>query len=190
VAITQYKQQYRIESSRLSGRDYGANGWYYVTIKTWNAKRYFGEINNSKMILSPVGKIATNVWKIIPHKHCYVELDEMIVMPDHLHGILHIDHELHNKGDAINRVSTSPEIIFNKSNKGGITGNNNPMLTKNLSRVIRWYKGRVKYETTKMNLDFKWHSRFHDRILRLENDELNIKRNYIRNNPKKWNPDM
>jgi REP-associated tyrosine transposase len=142
------------------------------------------------MILSPVGKIAMNIWKIIPYKHFYVELDEMIIMPDHLHGILHLDHEYQNTGDAMNRVSTYTENNIEKPNIGGITGYKNPMLTENLSRVIRWYKGRVKYETTKMNLDFKWHSRFHDRILRLENDELNIKRNYIRNNPKNWNYKM
>ena len=142
------------------------------------------------MILTPIGSIAQNIWHKITEQFSYVELDAMVIMPNHIHGILHIDHDIHSRGDAINRVSTSTSNKCTNPTKGGVTGPYNPMLTDNLSRVIRWYKGRIKYETTKRKLSFNWHSRFHDRILRLENNELNIKRNYIRNNPKNWNPDM
>jgi REP element-mobilizing transposase RayT len=186
VKISQYKQKYRVESIRLQDRDYGANGWYYITIRTHEGNHYFGEINNDSMMLSVSGEIAQRIWKIIPDYFSYIELDEMIIMPNHIHGILHINNERDHNRDAINRVSTCNDKKFTFGNNGGITGKMNPMLSNNLSRVIRWYKGRVKYETGKSNMDFKWHPRFYDRILRLNTDELNIKRNYIRNNVKNW----
>ena len=146
------------------------------------------------MDLSPIGRIAKDIWGMIPEHFSYIELDEMIIMPDHMHGILHIDKDdsdgTQKDIDAMNRVPTDTEEKADAKDRGGVTGSKNPMLYDNLSRVIRWYKGRVKYETTKKNLTFHWHSRFHDRILRIENDELNIKRNYIRNNPKNWSSDM
>jgi len=151
---------------------------------------YFGEINNYEMILAPTGSIAQNIWYKIAQQFPFVELDAIIIMPNHIHGILHIDHDIHKTGDAINRVSISTSNKCANPNVGGVTGCNNPMLYDNLSRVIRWYKGRVKYETTKRKLPFNWHSRFHDRILRIETNELNIKRNYIHNNPKNWKYDM
>ena len=39
--------------------------------------------------------------------------------------------------------------------KIGITGVNNPMLSDNISQIIRWYKGRVAFESHKINPDFR-----------------------------------
>ena len=71
---------------------------------------------------------------------------------------------------------------------GGITGDKNPMLYDNLSRAIRWYKGRVAFEIHKINAGFAWQSRFHDHIIR---DDKSFDRitNYIKNNPAKWSDD-
>jgi putative transposase len=72
---------------------------------------------------------------------------------------------------------------------GGITGNYNPMLHDNLSKIIRWYKGRTAFESRKINIDFAWQSRFHDHIIR--NDESFQKiSNYITNNPANWCKDQ
>ena len=57
------------------------------------------------------------------------------------------------------------KIIRNDiSDPGGITGYKNPMLHNNLSKIIRWYKGRTTFESWKTNPDFTWQSRFHDHI--------------------------
>jgi REP element-mobilizing transposase RayT len=114
-------------------------------------------------------------------------------MPNHVHGILFINkindnknnYSLHNKNlmnfenvmrkeDAINRAPTV----------GGVTNNKNPMLYQNLSTIIRWYKGRVTFETKKINDFFDksiWQTRFYEHVIR-NNDELNRIRNYIRCN--------
>lgn len=87
-----------------------------------------------------------------------------------------------NQSDAINRVSTGNQF------PGGITGENNPMLFDNLSRAIRWYKGKTTFQCRSVHADFAWQSRFHDHIIRDENEYWKI-REYILNNRKRWDDD-
>ena len=63
---------------------------YFVTICTQNKKCYFGEIENNKMILNDFGKIADKLWQEIPNHNENVRLDEFIIMPNHIHGIIEI----------------------------------------------------------------------------------------------------
>jgi REP element-mobilizing transposase RayT len=150
------------------------------------------------MAMSIPGKIAYACWAEIPEQFDFIELDEFVLMPNHVHGIIIINHEKTERRDAINRVSTAKndgQMATNRADKtGGITGENNPMLQKNLSRVIRWFKGRVTYESRKIFPDFAWQARFYDHIVR-DDTELNRIRLYIRQNPQKWlfdrqNPDF
>jgi REP element-mobilizing transposase RayT len=71
---------------------------------------------------------------------------------------------------------------------GGVTGAKNPMLYDNLSRIIRWYKGRCSFDIRKTHPDFEWQARFHDNIIRDETQYQRIK-SYIINNPLKWSED-
>ncbi|MHC1776112.1 MAG: transposase [Lentimicrobium sp.] len=73
-------------------------------------------------------------------------------------------------------------------NPGGITGIHNPMLHDNLSRILRWYKGRVSFESRKILADFGWQSRFYDHIIRDDAEYQRIA-DYIKNNPAKWEDD-
>ncbi len=186
-----YKNKYRIESSRLKNWNYGDNGYYFVTICTKNKIHFFGEITNEIIELFPTEKIAEKLWREIPGHFPYIKLDKFIIMPNHIHGILIIDKkddrcdEAVNRRDAINRVSTG-EMPGNHT--GGITGNKNPMLNNNLSRVIRWYKGRTTFEIRKINPQFAWQNNYYDHIIRNEKSYLQISE-YIINNPLKWKED-
>jgi REP element-mobilizing transposase RayT len=93
-----------------------------------------------------------------------------------------------NCNNQINPNSCNPDISEIIKNKGGITGNHNPMLHENISRIIRWYKGKCSFEMRKINPDFKWHSRFHDHIIR-NSAEFERVQNYIAQNPAKWSSD-
>ena len=72
--------------------------------------------------------------------------------------------------------------------KIGFSGEKNPMLNDNISRIIRWYKGRCSFEMRKKHADFEWHSRFHDHIIR-NSVEFERIQNYIENNPSNWKED-
>ena len=160
---------------RLPGFDYSGEGEYFVTICTANHREYFGEIVKGKMILSEMGELVDKIWTAIPAKFENVWLDAYQVMPDHLHGIIILKEGEH----LINQMPTSiQKPIFNS----GI--NNNPMesMGASLGKIIRWFKGRLKYESKKINPDFKWQSRFYDRIIR-DDKEFYFISEYIANNP-------
>ncbi|MNQ55406.1 Transposase IS200 like protein [compost metagenome] len=72
--------------------------------------------------------------------------------------------------------------------QGGFAEDKNPMLNENISRIIRWYKGRCSFEMRKIHADFSWHSRFHDHIIKDSKSFENIQ-SYIANNPSKWKED-
>ena len=59
-----------------------------------------------------------------------------------------------------------------------------------LSNVIRWFKGRTKFEINKISNEkkFAWQPHFHDHIIRSDED-LNRIREYIINNPVNWQDD-
>ena len=86
-----FQNKYRIKSTRLQDWDYGSNAAYFVTICTQNREHYFGEITNGIMQLSEIGYMANKYWSEIPKHFPFVELDEFVIMPNHVHGIIVIN---------------------------------------------------------------------------------------------------
>lgn len=89
--------------SRLQNYDYSQDGFFFATICVKNKQEYFGNIENNKMILNQCGQIAQKCWLEIPKHFPHAILDEFIIMPDHVHGIVQInndiDHGNKNMGD-------------------------------------------------------------------------------------------
>ena len=67
-------------SIRLPEYDYSQSGYYYVTICTKERELYFNK--------DEVKQIIRQHWLEIPEHFKNVELDEYIVMPNHIHGIV------------------------------------------------------------------------------------------------------
>lgn len=177
---------YRNVSLRAQWWDYGWEGAYFITICTKDRRHFFGEIQEGEMKLSAAGILAETFWKAIPHHFEGVELGEFVIMPDHMHGILIL------VGSVVgSRLIATPQQSPQQSppSPGGITGMKNPMLHNNVSRMIRWYKGRCSFEIRKEDPDFGWQSRFYDRIIRNEQEYHRIS-NYIIQNPEKWEVKM
>jgi REP element-mobilizing transposase RayT len=180
-----FQDKYRIKSARLENWDYSWDGLYFVTICTQNRESYFGDILKDEMILSEIGELAKKYWLEIPQHFPFIELVSFVVMPNHIHGVVIINNTKNMDKDAINRVSTINTIA---TERGGITGLNNPMLSDGLSKIIRWYKGRTSFDSRKKHYEFTWQSRFHDHIIRDDDSFQNIVE-YIDNNPSTWNED-
>jgi len=186
-----YKKQ---KQYRLPDFDYSGDGEYFVTICTKNHIKYFGRIENEKMILSDIGKIVERIWNEIPVKFENIELDTHQVMPDHFHSIICIkprrhltclpDRQVHQMLEDNSSVQKEKKNIINDvpTFKSGIK--NNPMELKliSLGKIIRWFKGRVTFESKKLNPGFSWQARYYDRIIRNEKEHYFI-REYIENNP-------
>jgi len=203
-----YKNKYRIKSARYEGYDYSQSGYYFVTICTAGREMYFGEViseyyngdvSDASVALSEMGMVANKFWLEIPQHFPNVILDEYIIMPNHVHGIIIIQR----------RDEASPRLEFGAAGESGLGLKNKinsnfhgrdeavprlyegdfPQMSKispkpaSLSVIIGSYKSIC---TKKINKNiFSWQPRFHDRIIRNE-EELNNIRNYIFNNPIKW----
>jgi len=78
------------KSIRLKGWDYRNPGLYFVTICTKNRRHHFGEIRDGMMGFTVPGALANYYWTKIVDQFPSVILDEHIVMPNHIHGIIGI----------------------------------------------------------------------------------------------------
>ena len=199
--MDKFQNKYRIQSARLQNWDYGSNGAYFITICTQNREHFFGDIvvNNSSntteksMQLNEMGLLAEKYWMEIPKQFPYIELGNFVVMPNHTHGILIIN-KMHGLTDidGLTRTYVETRLIASLPPRaeinGGFARTKNPMLNENISRIIRWYKGRCSFEIRKIHADFNWQSRFHDHIIR-NTQSFETIQNYIVNNPKNWGKD-
>jgi REP element-mobilizing transposase RayT len=75
----------------LTGHDYSSDGKYFNTICTHFGVSLFGNISCGKMFLSESGQIANKIWYELPKHFSFVSLDEFVVMPNHIHGIVIIE---------------------------------------------------------------------------------------------------
>jgi putative transposase len=89
--MTKYKNQYRIETTRLRTWDYSSSGWYFVTICTKDQSPILGKIMDGRMHLSPAGAIVAEEWVRTETLRSNLSLDQWVVMPNHMYGILIIE---------------------------------------------------------------------------------------------------
>jgi putative transposase len=75
-------------SIRLKGYDYTSPGAYFLTLCTHQRQCLFGHIVDGVMHLNDWGQIVERDWLAIPNHYPHVALDEFVVMPNHIHGIV------------------------------------------------------------------------------------------------------
>ena len=178
------------KSPRASWWDYSSPGVYFVTICTKDRAHLFGEIQDGKMHYSHSGIIANIIWYEIKNHFPTVELDEFVVMPNHIHGMININPPADLDSD-LKSESESPSIDV----RTGIVGTGHALSLPNaalslpsLSTIVGSYKSAVTKHCNRLGLPSGWQSRFHDVIVKSENDYERIK-NYIINNPSNWKND-
>lgn len=191
-----FQNKYRIESARLKGHDYSAPGKYYVTINIKKRIEWFGDIIDDNVILTDIGEIAKSCYVDIPNHFKHVKLDEYVIMPDHIHGIIEItgyNAQCGNNDGA--DVDSSHGANLQPATQPATQPN--PQTTNKpyhkpqwkpgtLGVIINQFKSSVTRNIRKKYPDhpFEWQSLFHDRIIRF--NEYEQKKSYIRNNPKNY----
>jgi len=121
------------------------------------------EIRDGVAFLTSNGRIVDWCWHDLSNHYGTIELDAFVVMPDHIHGIIRV---------------IDPSHIY-------------PCCTghPNLSEIVRALKTSSSrrmnnlHGTRGMSI---WAPSFHDSIISSD-DHLRVTRNYIRNNPARWN---
>ncbi len=184
-------------SIRLRGYDYTQAGAYFVTIVTQEREPLFGNVADGEMVLSAYGRVAATMWQRIPRHFPHVELDEWVVMPNHIHGIIVITGVVRGRGDAFpTKHSGSAGVAHGETSiasqvpdgecvaptgppsgsLGAIVGNFKSVVTRRINRMRKTSGARV------------WQRNYYERIIRNER-ELNAIRQYIHDNPARWRDD-
>lgn len=161
-------------SIRLQGYDYSRSGAYFVRICAQNRECLFGDIVDGKMVLNDAGKIVAGEWMKSGEIRDEIESGEWVVMPNHFHGIVMI-----RRGDrpvAPTMPGPRPKSI------GSLMSGFKPAVTKRINEIRN---------TPDVKL---WQRNYYEHVIR-NDDELNRIREYIANNPMKWemdreNPDI
>lgn len=82
-------QVHHRRSVRLKGYDYSQAGAYFVTLIAYQSECLLGNLHDDKIVLSEMGKIVNAYWLRLP-KIYFLQLDEWVIMPNHMHGIIWI----------------------------------------------------------------------------------------------------
>ncbi len=138
-------------SLRLPTRNYASKSAYFITIRSDHFQPLF-EIPELRTILA-------ETWNSLPKRFPSVTLDEFIIMPDHIHFILWLDHVQQNTltlGRVIGAYKSLAAVAWLRH----IESNN-----------LLQYPGRI------------WQRNYYERVIRIS--ELEQTRLYIRNNPTK-----
>jgi REP element-mobilizing transposase RayT len=158
-------------SIRLKDYDYSQPGEYFLTICTNNHECIFGNIIHEEMKLSTEGTIAQRCWEEIPKHFSNVQLDEYIIMPNHIHGILILTESM---------VGTRHAVSLREQFAKPIIGS--------VPTIVRSFKSaatkRIHEIRNTPSLPV-WQGRFFERIIRNDKELYNI-REYIFNNITKW----
>lgn len=170
-------EKHHRRSIRLKGYDYSSPGAYFITICTKNRKCLFGKIVNGQMILNEYGEMAKNFWVEIPSHFPHAKLDEFIVMPNHIHGIIIINKNIVGANNHSPHSHSPQRISEFRSPK------------RTIGSIVRGFKiGVTKWFRQNTDIYNVWQRNYYEHIIR-NDDELNRIREYINNNPLNWNHD-
>jgi putative transposase len=179
-----FRNGYRHNSLRYTGRDYSLPGKYFVTICTAMKTEWFGNVINGKMQLSEIGQIASHMWYEIPVHFPFIGLDAFVVMPDHIHGIILINRFIGTPiAEALHATPLPPDDVTHLL---GETMSFISPKSGSLSVVVRSYKSAVTKHVHKLDSHFSWQHGFYDTII-CTTGQLKRIRKYVLENPQNRN---
>lgn len=143
---------------RLKNFDYTTPGAYFVTICSHNRLPIFGDIQKDEIILSLYGEAVSVTWVNLP-KNFNVRLDEYVIMPNHIHGILwmNLPGEKQGSSSLISVIKSFKALSAKRIHQSGF------------SQIV-------------------WQRSYYETVIRNE-DQLDAARQYIENNLSNWTKD-
>ncbi len=165
-------------SIRLADYDYSQTGFYLITLCTHQKQYLFGEIRNNKMHFNQIGKVVQEEWLQSATIRKEIELDEWVIMPNHLHGIV-----------IINSINNQDQEVIHQEQGASLAPlQRNP---KSLSSFVAGFKSSVTKRVRLMSeiSDFiVWQRNFYESVIK-DDIHLDHTRLYIQNNPVNWHRD-
>jgi REP element-mobilizing transposase RayT len=185
---------------RLRGYDYAFPGVYFVTICSVRKLAVFGSVSGEKIVLSPAGEIVRSEWVALAERFAGLALDEFVIMPNHLHGVLGFVGQAGGASRGPTGGASPSPTTTNTTTKPGLAsfdpkggasraGGASPSPT--LFDVIGAFKS---ISTIKVNRLLRrrgvplWQRSYYEHIVRTGEDLRKIQR-YILENPFMWSLD-
>ena len=186
-------------SIRLQGYDYSQAGAYFVTICTQNRECLFGDIVNGEMRLNEVGRVVESVWDGLPGHYAHVELDAMVIMPNHFHGVIvltPVGAGDVGAGDVGAGGVRAGDVRAGDVRAGDVRAGLKPAPTptavrhglSEIVRALKTFSSRRINELRQTPGSKLWQRNYWEHIVRNES-ELNRIREYILANPAHWELD-
>mgnify|MGYP001081654970 CR=1 FL=1 len=182
-------------SIRLPEWDYRRAGAYFVTLVTYDRGTLFGQVVNGEMVLSPFGRVAATIWQRLPSHFPHVRLDEFVVMPNHLHGVVWLTNDGEGRGEASSAETRQSEGSASGEEEGqhvAILGMPHPyMESGSLGAIVGNFKSATTRRINRMRHTpnaLVWQRNYYERIIRNER-ELDAIRRHILDNPNRWDED-
>lgn len=170
-------------SLRLKKYDYSQAGTYFVTICAQKRECLFGREVDGEIVLNDVGKTIGLVWSDLSSRYASVELDEIVIMPNHIHGIIVINDTDVGAGPLAAETNVGAGLAL--PDKGAASG------APTLGDVVRMFKSISTRNVNRLlsrSGQHVWQRNYFDRIIRNE-EELGRIRQYIADNPLQWHVD-
>jgi len=163
-------------SIRLPGYDYSQPGAYFVTICTRTGECSLGEVVNGTVAVSVYGQIAEAVWRASPKHFPGIEIDALVVMPNHIHVVVVIFERA--AGDAPAEHQPSASIIrgAGRGSLGAIVQNFKSVTARRINQVRHTPGAPV------------WQRNYYEHVIRTSADLERVRR-YIVENPLRWELD-
>lgn len=183
-------------SIRLQGYDYTRAGAYFITVCIQGRAGLFGNVDDGEMRLNEAGRMVQSVWDEMPSFYPGVDIDEFIVMPNHIHGIVILVGAPPRGSPAPSRGRPDGDERSAGMDDGQAWGPAPTVSALSLPDVVH----RFKTLTTKRYIDgvrqsdwtpFSgriWQRNYYEHIIRGD-DSLARIRQYIINNPGQWQTD-
>ena len=176
-------------SIRLKDYDYSQAGAYFVTICAWQRECLFGEIVNGEIVLNAMGRIVVEEWDKTGKMRSNVELDVFTVMPNHFHAVFLIQDNV--GAHCMRPESAAMATILPTNDNRAHIGAPLRRQSGSIGSVLAGFKSAT---TKQINILRNnpgcpvWQRNYYERVVRNEN-ELSRAREYIVNNPMKWELD-
>lgn len=170
----------RRKSLRLPDWDYAEPGGYFLTICTHQKVFLFGEVVGQDIRLNRFGQCAEYEWRKTGIVRPNVVVDEFIVMPNHVHGILILTDT--GRGDPFitNGEIPSRSWVARSGPKPGSIGAIIGQYKSQVTKIINGLRGGPGC--------LVWQRGYYERVIRTSG-ELDRIREYILNNPYNWAED-
>ena len=160
-------------SIRLPHYDYTRSGAYFVTICVAGRRCIFGEIVDGVMLPNKNGLVLEEQWAGLPRHYPNVLLDEFVLMPNHVHGIICLTESMQSSVGA----GFKPALASRQTKpRHGLP---------EIIRGLKTFSARRINQLRRTPGEPVWQRNYYEHVVRGESDMDAIRR-YIVENPLKW----